>query len=49
MWLYTAGILRVAAGQTERGNEQLREAVLAPDDGLSHHLARLALAGATPR
>jgi len=48
-WHYTAGILWIAAGQTDRGNEQLRETFLSPDDGLSHHLARLALAGATPR
>jgi tetratricopeptide (TPR) repeat protein len=49
LWRYTAGILWIASGQPDRGNEQLREAFLAPDDGLSHHLARLALAGATPR
>lgn len=48
-WHYTAGILWIAAGQIERGDKELREALLAPDDGLSHHLARLALAGATPR
>jgi len=49
LWRYTAGILWIAAGQTERGNKELRETFLSPDDGLSHHLARLALAGATPR
>ena len=49
LWHYTAGVLWIAAGQPERGNQQLREALLAPDGGLSHHLARLALAGATPR
>jgi hypothetical protein len=49
LWHYTAGILWIAAGQTGRGNEQLRETFLSPDDGLSHHLARLALSGATPR
>jgi hypothetical protein len=48
-WHYTAGILWIAAGQTDRGNEQLRETFLSPDDGLSHHLARLALSGTTPR
>jgi len=48
-WHYTAGILWIAAGQSDRGNEQLREALLSPDDGLSHHLSRLALASATPR
>jgi tetratricopeptide (TPR) repeat protein len=49
LWHYAAGILWIAAGQTDRGNEQLRETFLSPDDGLSHHLARLALSGATPR
>ena len=48
-WHYTAGILWIAAGQLERGDKELRETLLSPDDGLSHHLARLALAGATPR
>jgi tetratricopeptide (TPR) repeat protein len=49
LWHYAAGILWIAAGQADRGNEALRETFLSPDDGLSHHLARLALAGATPR
>jgi tetratricopeptide (TPR) repeat protein len=49
LWHYTAGILWIAAGRTDRGNEELGEAFLAPDDGFSHHLARLAMAGATPR
>jgi tetratricopeptide (TPR) repeat protein len=49
LWHYTAGILWTAGGQPDRGNKQLREAFLYPDDGLSHHLARLALTGATPR
>ncbi len=42
-WLYTAGVLRIAAGQAEQGKQHLREVFLAPDGGLSHHLARLAL------
>ena len=46
---YTAGVLWIAAGDPDRGVQQLREAFLAPDDGFSHHLARLAMAGATPR
>jgi tetratricopeptide (TPR) repeat protein len=49
LWRYTAGILWIAAGQADRGNQALRETFLSPDDGLSHHLARLALSGATPR
>jgi Tfp pilus assembly protein PilF len=48
-WHYTAGVLWIAAGQPEHGKEQLRETFLSPNDGLSQHLARLALAGATPR
>ena len=49
LWHYTAGILWTAGGQPDRGNRQLREAFLYPDDGLSQHLARLALTGTTPR
>jgi len=49
LWHYASGILWIAAGQPDHGNEQLRETFLSPDDALSHHLARLALAGATPR
>jgi tetratricopeptide (TPR) repeat protein len=49
LWHYASGILWIATGQPDHGNEQLRETFLSPDDGLSHHLARLALASATPR
>jgi tetratricopeptide (TPR) repeat protein len=49
LWHYTAGVLWIAAGQPDRGNQQLREALLAPDGELSHHLTRMALAGATPQ
>ena len=48
-WLYVAGTLRIAAGEKDRGEKLLREVFLSPDARLSHHLARLALAGATPR
>jgi predicted Zn-dependent protease len=48
-WHYTAGILLIAAGQQDAGNDQLRECILSPVEGLSHHFARLALAGSTPR
>lgn len=48
-WAYVAGVLRIAVGQSEQGKQQLQRAILSADDGLSHHLARLALAGATPR
>lgn len=47
--LYTAGILQIALGETQKGNGSLREALLAPENRLSHHLSRLALAGATPQ
>jgi tetratricopeptide (TPR) repeat protein len=47
--LYMSGVLNVAAGNATEGNERLRKVFLFPDSGLAHHLARLALAGATPR
>jgi len=46
---YVAGTLRIAAGEKDRGEKILREVFLLPDARLSHHLARLALTGATPR
>jgi tetratricopeptide (TPR) repeat protein len=46
---YTAGILLIAAGDLDSGREELRESILSPDENLSHYLARLALAGFTPR
>ena len=48
-WQYVAGTLRVAAGDKDRGEKTLREVFLLPDTRLSHHFARLALAGATPQ
>jgi tetratricopeptide (TPR) repeat protein len=48
-WMYTAGILRIAAGQKEQGQAELREALLLPEIRMSHHFARLALTEATPR
>jgi tetratricopeptide (TPR) repeat protein len=47
--LYTAGVLQVALGEIGKGKASLREALLAPETRMSHHLSRLALAGATPR
>jgi hypothetical protein len=47
--LYMSGALNIAAGNATQGNGLLRRAFLFPDAGLSHHLARLALAGATPQ
>jgi len=46
---YVAGTLRIAAGEKDRGEKLLREVFLLQDARLSHHFARLALAGATPR
>jgi len=46
-WRYTAGTLRVAAGEKAEGESELREVFLFPDSRMCHHLARLALANAT--
>jgi len=48
-WLYTAGVLQIALGETQKGNTSLREALLAPETRMSYHLSRLALAGVTPQ
>ncbi len=48
-WLYTAGVLQIALGDTQKGNALLHEALLAPETRMSHYLSRLAVAGATPR
>jgi tetratricopeptide (TPR) repeat protein len=42
---YVLGILRVAAGERERGRENLRGVFLFPDTRLSWHLSRMGLAG----
>src|SRR5215469_3694500 len=47
--LYTAGVLQIALGDTQKGSASLREALLAPETRISHHLSRLALSGATPQ
>ncbi len=46
-WLYTAGVLHMALGNTQEGKALLHEALLAPENRMSYHLSRLALAGAT--
>jgi Tfp pilus assembly protein PilF len=46
-WIYTAGLLRLAAGQKEQGEAELRDVILLPDNRMSHHLSRLALAEST--
>src|SRR5207245_1109200 len=48
-WSYTAGILEIALGNTQKGNASLHEALLAPETRMSYHLSRLALEGATPQ
>ena len=48
-WLYTAGVLQVALGNTEKGKVLLQQALLAPESRMSYHLSRLALTGATPQ
>jgi len=48
-WLYAAGVLQIALGNTQKGKALLQESFLAPDNRMSHHLSRLALAGATPQ
>jgi hypothetical protein len=48
-WRYSVGILQLALGREEEGKAALRETLLLPDSQMSHHFARLALAGATPR
>ncbi len=42
-WTYVAAILRLAAGQTESGRAELRDALLLPDSHMSHHYIRIAL------
>ncbi|MBV9885960.1 MAG: hypothetical protein JO119_05375, partial [Acidobacteria bacterium] len=42
-WMYIAGTLRLAAGQTDAARAELRDALLLPDSHLSHHFIRLAL------
>ena len=48
-WVYTAGILRIAAGQKEQAQAELREVFLLPESKMCHHFSRLALADATLR
>ena len=48
-WLYAAGVLQIALGNTQKGKALLQESFLAPDNRMSHHLSRLAIAGATPQ
>jgi len=46
-WCYIAGTLRIATGEKVQGQTELREVLLLPDNRMSYHLSRLALANAT--
>jgi len=45
---YSLGILQSALGRQDEATTSLRESLLLPNTQMSHHLARLALAGSTP-
>jgi len=47
--LYTKGVLQIALGQKEDGEASLQQTLLLPETHMSHHFARLALDGTTPR
>jgi len=46
-WEYTAGALRLAAGQKEAGNKGLHDALLLTDGRMAHHFVRLELSEAS--
>src|SRR6266403_2976562 len=48
-WNYSLGVLQLALGREVQGKASLRESLLLPEDHMSYHFSRLALAGATPR
>jgi hypothetical protein len=47
--LYTKGVLQIALGRHQDGESSLRQTLLLPETRMSHHFARLALDGSTPR
>ena len=47
-WLYNLAMLERAAGHPEQAQAELRDALLSPDELMSYHLARLALANSNP-
>jgi Flp pilus assembly protein TadD len=47
--LYTKGVLQIALGRQKDGESSLRQTLLLPETHMSHHFARLALDGSTPR
>ncbi|HEX9254473.1 MAG TPA: hypothetical protein VF938_02970, partial [Candidatus Angelobacter sp.] len=47
-WLYNAAMLDRAVGRSEQAEAEFRSALLFPDQMLTYHLTRLALASSTP-
>ncbi|HEX6822672.1 MAG TPA: DUF5107 domain-containing protein [Candidatus Sulfotelmatobacter sp.] len=47
-WLYHAGMLHLELGNTQQANKEFRDALLQPDQMMTYHLTRLALAGNQP-
>jgi tetratricopeptide (TPR) repeat protein len=48
-WVYSAGVLQLALGRDVEGKASLREALLLPENQMSHHFSSLALGGVKPR
>ncbi|HEX4919507.1 MAG TPA: hypothetical protein VFV92_02060, partial [Candidatus Bathyarchaeia archaeon] len=44
-WLYNAGMLDSALGNTELADKEFRQALLSPDSLMTYHLTRLAVSG----
>jgi hypothetical protein len=47
-WFYNAAVLDRAVGRTEQAGTEFRQALLRPDQLLTYHLTRLALASGNP-
>jgi hypothetical protein len=47
-WLYHAGMLDRELGNMQQANKEFRDALLQPDQMMTYHLTRLALAGNQP-
>jgi len=47
-WLYNAAMLDRAVGRSQQADTEFRSALLFPDQMLTYHLTRLALANSTP-
>ena len=44
-WLYQAGMLDAALGNSQKAEDEFREALLQPDQSMLYHLTRLAMSG----